>query len=48
MQGGGYDFISNENWDLTAFISYSTGSAGDEDYDANTLALGFNYKIRRK
>ena len=48
MLGGGYDFIINENWDLTAFISYSTGSAGDEDYDAITLALGFNYKIRRK
>jgi hypothetical protein len=48
MLGGGYDYYINQNWDLTAFISYSTGSAGDEDYDAVTLALGFTYKIRRK
>ena len=47
MLGGGYDYYINQNWDVTAFISYSTGSAGDEDYDAITLALGFNYKIRR-
>jgi hypothetical protein len=40
-------YYINQNWDVTAFISYSTGSAGDEDYDAITLALGFNYKIRR-
>lgn len=46
MFGGGYDFVINQSWDLTAFLSYSTGSAGDEDYDAITLALGFNYKIR--
>jgi len=48
MLGGGYDFVINQSWDITAFISYSTGSAGDEDYDAITLAVGFNYKIRRK
>jgi hypothetical protein len=48
MLGAGYDYSINENWGLTSFISYSTGSAGDEDYDAITLALGFNYKIRRK
>lgn len=48
MLGGGYDFYINESWDMTAFISYSTGTAGDEDYDAITLAPGFNYKIRRK
>jgi outer membrane protein W len=48
MFGGGYDFVINQSWDINAFISYSTGSAGDEDYDAITLALGFNYKFRRK
>lgn len=48
MLGGGYDFVINQSWDITAFVSYSTGSAGAEDYDAITLALGFTYKIRRK
>jgi outer membrane protein W len=48
MLGGGYDYVINQNWDLTTFISYSAGSAGDEDYDAITLALGFTYKIRRQ
>ena len=48
MLGVGYDYFINENWDVTTFINYSTGSAGVEDYDAITLALGFNYKIRRK
>jgi len=48
MPGGGYDFVTNQNRDITAFMSHSTGSADDEDYDAITLALGFHYKIRRK
>ena len=48
MLGSGYDYSINQNWGLNAFISYSTGSAGDEDYDAVTLALGFSYKTGRK
>lgn len=47
MLGTGYDYVINENWDITGLLSYSSGSAGDEDYDAVTLSVGFNYKIRR-
>jgi len=48
MLGAGYDYMVNENWDITGLLSYSSGSTGDEDYDAITLSVGFNYKIRRK
>jgi hypothetical protein len=48
MLGTGYDYVINKNWDITGLLSYSSGSAGDEDYDAVTLSVGFNYRIRRK
>ena len=48
MVGVGYDFVVNEHWDITTFVSYGSGRPGDESYDAITLAIGFNYKIRRK
>ena len=48
MLGSGYDYDINESWDITAMISYSAGSTGDEDYDAVTLTIGFNYKLRRR
>jgi hypothetical protein len=47
MAGVGYDFVINQAWDITTFISYSSGNPGDERYDAITLAIGINYKIRR-
>ncbi len=47
MLGAGYDFIINESWDVTTVLSYSSGNAGDESYDAVTLSVGFNYKIMR-
>ena len=47
MLGGGYDFYINESWDITTFLTYSTGQTGDEKYDAVTLAVGFNYKFGR-
>jgi hypothetical protein len=48
MFGAGYDFVINESWDITTVLSYSSGNAGDENYDAVTLSVGFNYKIRRR
>lgn len=48
MLGAGYDFVINDNWDIMTFVSYSSGSTGDEQYDAITLAIGLTYKIRRK
>ena len=47
MFGVGYDLPLNRRWAVTSFLAYSAGSAGDEDYDAVTLAIGLSHKIRR-
>jgi hypothetical protein len=38
--GGGYDFSIDKRWALTPFVTYSRGSAGNEEYDVFTVGLG--------
>ncbi len=45
MLGFGYDFVLNTRWAVTSFLTYSTGSAGEETFEAITLAIGLTYRI---
>jgi hypothetical protein len=38
--GAGYDFSMSKKWALTPFVTYSRGSAGNEEYDVFTVGLG--------
>ena len=44
--GAGYDFVINRARDIAAYIRFSNGNPGEERYDAITLAIGINYRIR--